>query len=102
MNNFFMYLFVMSSVTYLIRMVPLVLVKKKIKNRYVLSFLHYIPYAVLTVMTVPAMFYSASTIPAIAGFIVAVIFAFFEKSLTVVALAACLTVFLTDIISKGL
>lgn len=98
MTNFFSYLFVMASVTYLIRMLPLVLIKKKIKNRYILSFLHYIPYAVLTVMTVPAIFYSTSLIPAISGFTVAVIFAFFEKSLVVVAAFSCLAVFLTGLL----
>lgn len=100
MNNFFVYLFVMAMTTYLVRMLPLVLVKKKITSRYLLSFLQYIPYAVLTVMTVPAIFYSTSFIPAIVGFIVAVIFAYFEKSLVVVASLSCLAVFITELIAK--
>ncbi len=100
MNNFFSYLLVMALVTYLVRMLPLVLVKKKITNRYILSFLHYIPYAVLTVMTVPAIFYSTSFVPAVVGFIVAVIFAFFEKTLVVVAAFSCASVFLTEILLR--
>ncbi len=100
MNNFFTYLLVMAGVTYLIRMLPMVLVKKKIKNKYILSFLHYIPYAVLTVMTVPAIFYSTSLVPAIAGFVVATIFAFYEKTLVVVAAFACLAVFVTELLIK--
>ena len=56
MSNFYVYLLVMAGVTYLIRMLPLVLLKKKITNRFLLSFLYYIPYAVLAVMTVPAIF----------------------------------------------
>ncbi len=100
MTNFFPYLLVMASVTYLVRMLPLVLVKKKITNRYILSFLHYIPYAVLTVMTVPAIFYSTSLIPAIVGFAVAVIFAFFEKTLVVVAAFSCVSVFLTELLLR--
>lgn len=102
MNNFFVYLFVMAMTTYLVRMLPLVLVKKKITNRYLLSFLKYIPYSVLTVMTIPAIFYSTSFVPAIVGFVVAVFFAFFEKSLVIVASLSCLAVFVTEFIAKML
>ena len=55
-DGFFVYILVMAGITYLIRMLPMVLIKKKITNRFVLSFLHYIPYTVLSVMTVPAIF----------------------------------------------
>ncbi len=97
MNNFWIYLLVMAGVTYLIRMLPLVLLKKKITNRYVLSFLYYIPYAVLAVMTVPAIF-TATTAPLAAalGFVVACVLAYFEKSLLTVAACSCLVVFLAE------
>ncbi len=98
MNNFFFYLAVMAGVTYLVRMLPLVLIKKKITNRFLISFLHYIPCSVLTVMTVPAIFYATSVIPAAAGFTVAVLFAYYEKSLVVVAALSCTTVFVTNMI----
>ena len=77
--QFFIYLAVTAGVTYLVRALPLVLVKGKIKNRFVLSFLHYIPYAVLSVMTVPAIF-SATENPvgAAVGFVTALVGAFFE------------------------
>ena len=79
--EFLIYLAVMAGVTYLIRMIPLVLVKKKIQNRFVCSFLYYVPYAVLGVMTIPAIFYSTASIAsAAAGFVVAVILAYFKKS----------------------
>lgn len=95
MRNFFVYLLVTAGVTYLTRMLPMVLMKGKIKNRFVLSFLHYIPYSVLAVMTFPAIFYSTgSPIPAIAGCIVAIALAFRNKSLLQVAAAACATVLL--------
>lgn len=87
--KFLLYLLVTAGVTYLVRMLPLVLMKKKITNRFILSFLHYIPYSVLGVMTVPAMFYATERIPAIAGFIVAVVLAYKGKSLLTVAAAAC-------------
>lgn len=87
--KFLLYLLVTAGVTYLVRMLPLVLMKKKITNRFILSFLHYIPYSVLAVMTLPAMFYATERIPAIAGFIVAVVLAYKGKSLLTVAAAAC-------------
>ena len=88
--NFWIYLAVTAGVTYLVRMIPLVLVKKKIKNRFLLSFLHYIPYAVLSVMTVPAIFYATGdSLSAVGGFVVAVLLALHNKSLLTVAAAAC-------------
>lgn len=99
MSNFFLYLAVMAGVTYLVRMLPLVLIKKKITNRFVLSFLHYIPYAVLTVMTVPACFYATGRIePAIVGFIAALIPAWYNKGLPIVAACACGGAFLTEVL----
>lgn len=97
--KFFIYLAVMAGVTYLIRMVPLVLVRRRIQNRFILSFLHYIPIAVLSVMTVPAIFYaSSSVLTALAGFVVAVIFAYFEKSLVQVAAFSCIAVLTAELL----
>ncbi len=101
MYSFAVYLIAMAGITYLIRMLPLVLVKKKIKNKYVLSFLYYIPYAVLSVMTIPAIFYSTSyIISAIVGFVVAFVLAYMKKSLVTVAALSCVGVFLTELIMK--
>lgn len=100
-SKFFIYLLVMAGVTYLVRMIPMALIKKKIKNKFILSFLHYIPYAVLSVMTVPACFYATdSPITAAVGFIIAVIAALFERSLIHVALLSCAGVLITEIIIK--
>lgn len=101
MPNYVIYLFVMAGITYLIRMVPLVLVKKKIKNKYILSFLYYIPYAVLSVMTFPAIFYStASVISAVVGTVIALIVAFMNKSMVIVAALSSLGVFVTELILR--
>lgn len=101
--KFWIYLLVMAGVTYLVRAVPLVLVKGKIKNRFILSFLHYIPYAVLSVMTVPAIFYATGeALSAIAGFAVAVFLAYREKSLLQVAAAACGAVLIVQLIQTML
>ena len=96
---FFVYLLVMAGVTYLVRMLPLVLIKKKIQNPFLLSFLYYMPYAVLAVMTVPAMFYATSSVvSALVGFAVAVLLAYFKKSLVVVAAASCAAVLVAELV----
>lgn len=101
MNNFWIYLLTMAGITYLIRMLPLVLLKRKITNKFVLSFLHYIPYAVLSVMTIPAIFTSTSyVISAVVGFVVAMVLSYFEKSLLTVAASSCLAVYLVELIIK--
>ena len=98
---FFKYLAVMAGVTYLVRMLPFVLFKKKIENTFVQSFLYYIPYAVLGAMTFPAIFYSTgNSITALAGCVTALILAWFEKSLITVALCASAAVFAADFIIK--
>lgn len=86
---FLKYLAVMAGVTYLVRVIPFILVRNKIENRYISAFLDYIPYAVLTAMTVPAIFYSTSSVvSAVAGFAVAILLAYKEKSLLTVAISA--------------
>ena len=95
---FWIQLAVMAGVTYLVRMLPLVIFRKKIENRFIRSFLHYIPYAVLAAMTFPAVFSSTGggLWSALAGLIVAVVLAFFEKGLVTVALCACAAVVLAE------
>lgn len=84
-----LYIAVMAGVTYLVRMIPFTLFRRQIKSRYIRSVLYYLPYAVLSAMTIPAIFYSTGNfITAAVGTAVAVILAFFNKPLIVVALAA--------------
>ncbi len=93
------YVLVMAGVTYLIRMVPFTFFRKKITSRFWLSFLHYIPYAVLSAMTIPAIFYSTgSMVTAAAGTIVALVMAYFELPLIAVALGASAAAFITGLI----
>lgn len=99
----FLYIFVMAGVTYLVRMLPLVIFKKKIENRFIRSFLYYIPYAVLAAMTFPAILDStSSTLSAAAGLLIAFITAYFELGLLPVALLSCLSVFICEIILTNL
>ena len=88
--EFFIYLAVMAGVTYLVRAIPLLLVKKPIKNKFLLSFLHYIPYAVLAAMTVPAIFYATD-------YFISAVLAFFKRGLMVVAVCSCAAVLITEL-----
>ncbi len=93
------YIAVMAVSTYLIRMIPFTMFRKKIKSRFFRSFLYYIPYAVLSAMTIPAIFYSTGDIVTAAiGTVVAVALAYFNMPLIVVALAASAAAFLTGLI----
>ncbi len=95
----FLYIAVMAGVTYLIRMIPFTLFRKPIRSTFFRSFLHYIPYAVLSAMTIPAIFTSTgSVVTSVAGTAVAVVFAYFGKPLIVVALAASLGALVTGFI----
>mgnify|MGYP000428221925 CR=1 FL=1 len=96
-HNVYLYILVMASVTYLIRLLPLTLIKKEIRNVYIKSFLYYVPYVTLSVMTFPAILKATdSIISGAAGFLVALIAAYKEKSLITVALLACAAVFIVE------
>ena len=93
------YIAVMAGVTYLIRMIPFTAFRKQIKSRFIKSILYYLPYAVLAAMTVPAIFYSTGNIKsAVVGTVVAIVVAFFEKPLLIVALAAAASGLIADLI----
>lgn len=100
--NVLLYVLVMAAVTYLIRMLPFTLFRKKITSPFFRSFFYYVPYAVLAAMTFPAVFSAtASIFSALAGVGVAAVLALKGKSLTVVALSACLAVFVAECIQFG-
>ena len=97
--KFLIYLIVTAGTTYLVRMLPLVLMKGKIRSRFLLSFLHYIPYAVLSVMTIPAIFSATGDLrTAAAGFVVAMVLSWKGRSLLTVAAAACAAVLLAELL----
>ncbi|MBR2389010.1 MAG: AzlD domain-containing protein [Clostridia bacterium] len=101
MHNIYIYILGMALVTYAIRVLPLTLIRKKIENRLIRSFLYYVPYVTLAVMTFPAII-DATQYP-IAGAIallVAIVFAFFGRSLFFVAISSSLTVLVVELIIK--
>ena len=97
-GNFWIYLLVMFGVTYLIRIVPFVMFRKKIENKYVRSFLAYIPYTVLGAMTFPAALYATGSLAtAIAGLAAAFLAAYRGKGLFTVAVCASAAAFLAGL-----
>lgn len=101
--TFLPYLIVMAGATYLIRVIPFVLINKKIENRFINSFLYYIPYTVLSAMTFPAILYATgSLISAIAGLAAAILLAYRGKGLVVVAIGACAAVLAVELIMMAL
>lgn len=90
---------VMAITTYLIRMLPMVIFRKKITNQWIQSFLYYVPYSVLAAMTFPAILNSTnSKESAIAGCIVALLLAYFKKGLLTVAVGSSVAVFIIQLI----
>ncbi len=89
--------FIMAGVTYLVRMVPLVFMKRKIQNRWIQSFLQYVPYAVLAAMTFPEVLYStANLLSALLGLAAALLLAYQGRGLLTVALGSTAAVFLAE------
>ena len=94
-----LYLVVMALVTYLIRMIPFTLFRKEIRSVFFRSFLAYVPYAVLGAMTFPSIFFATTSLPsAIAGTVVALILAFFRRSLLTVAVGAAGTALVVELV----
>ena len=90
---------VMAVTTYLIRMLPMAIFRKKITNRRIRSFLYYVPYAVLAAMTFPAIFSSTgTTVSAAAGCVAAILLAYFKRGLLTVAVGAAAVVLVFQIL----
>lgn len=98
-NNFIIYLAVMFGITYIIRVMPLLLIRKEIKNRFIRSFLQYIPYTVLGAMTFPAIFHAVGNTPAgIGAAIAGTALAFFGRGLCTVAAGTAATAYILMLI----
>ena len=97
-SHIFLCIAVMALVTYIIRATPMIVFRKKIKNRWIQSFLYYVPYVVLAAMTFPAIFKSTgSTLSSAAGCIVAILLAYFGRGLLTVAVGAAAVAFIVQI-----
>lgn len=96
-TNLYIYLLVAVVTLYLIRMLPLNLIRSDIKNKYIRSFLYYVPFVTLSVMTFPAILSATGSVwSGLAGFVVGLILAFFDGNLFRVAIGSCLAVLITE------
>lgn len=98
-TNIYVYIFIMFAVTYLIRVLPLTLIRKPIKNRFIRSFLYYVPYVTLAVMTFPDIIQSTSTpLSGLLALISGIALAWSGRSLFTVAVISCTVVFVSELI----
>lgn len=97
-HNIYIYILIMAGVSYLIRVLPLTLIRKEITNRHIRSFLYYVPYVTLSVMTFPAILEATGSVwSGLAALIIGVLLAWFGKSLFFVAVFSCLAVFIIEL-----
>lgn len=98
-HNIYLYIFIMASVSYFIRVLPLTLIRKEITNRTIRSFLYYVPYVTLAVMTFPAILEATgSAWSGLAALFVGIVLAWLNKGLFQVAVFSCLTVFILELL----
>lgn len=96
-GNVIIYIVIMASVTYTVRLLPFILLRSKITNRFVRSFLYYVPYVTLAVMIFPQVLYSTSSvISAVLGMATAFILAYCGKNLIQISLLTCSAVFIAE------
>ncbi len=97
MSNY-VYIFSMAATTFLIRVLPLTLIRREITNKTIRSFLYYVPYVTLAVMTFPAILSATNSVySAAAALVIAIILAWRGKSLFVVSVISCITVFILEL-----
>lgn len=98
-GNIYIHIAVMAISTYLVRSLPMTIIRGEIKNTFLKSFLHYVPFATIASMIIPDAFHcTASMGSAIVGIIVALYFSYKEKDLIMVCLFACLAVYFSDLV----
>ncbi|MCR5218665.1 AzlD domain-containing protein [Treponema sp.] len=97
-NNIYVYIMVSALVTYAIRVLPLLFMRKNVNSRFIKSFLYYVPYVTLAVMTFPAMIEtSQSLLAGIITFLLGVLLAFLGSSLIVTAAGCCCALFVLEL-----
>ena len=96
-HNVYIYILIMFAVTYLIRMLPLTLIRRPIRNRFLRSFLYYVPYVTLAVMTFPDILSATGTpVAGLLALIAGVALAWSGRSLFTVAVLSCAVVLVTE------
>lgn len=97
-GNLYIYIFIMAGISYVLRTLPMVVMRKPLKNKFLKSFLYYLPYVTLTVMTFPAII--TATGDYVAGFaalVVGALLAYFTRNLFIVACGCCASVLILSL-----
>lgn len=98
-RSIWVYLLIMSLVSFIIRVLPVTLIRRQIKNRFIHSLLYYLPYATLAVMTFPAILtISENPVCGAAAFAASLVTAWFTKNLFLSALFGCAAAFLSAVL----
>lgn len=98
-HNVYIYILLMAVVSFVIRVTPMVLIRKPIRSKFIRSFLHYVPYVTLAVMTFPAIYQvTATPLSGIAALLIAILATWLGQSMLNVALISCITVFLLELV----
>lgn len=99
-HNIYIYILIMAAVSYAIRVLPLTLIRKEIPNRFVRSFLYYVPYVTLSIMTFPAIIEATqSPIAGVIALLVGIVAAWFGAGLFPVAISCCVSVFVVELLT---
>lgn len=97
-HNMYIYIFIMALTTYAVRVLPLTLIRKQVKNQFIQSFLYYVPYVTLAVMTFPAIINATQTpISGLAALIIGILAAYFGAGLFKVAVSCCFIVLIFEL-----
>lgn len=97
MNKIWLAILAMAGITYLIRVLPLTLIRKEIKNQFLKSFLYYVPFVTLTVMTFPAMLYATNSFwAALIAMVAGIVAAYLTGNLFLVSVLCCAAVFIAE------
>lgn len=98
-HNIYICILAMALATYAIRVIPLTLIRKEIKNKYIKSFLYYVPYVTLAVMTFPAILTATQSIwSGVIALLVAIVMSWRGRNLFQVAVASCVVVFVVELL----
>ena len=98
-ENFILYLLVMAGVTYLVRLLPMLFARHKIENRFIRSFLYYVPYTVLAAMTFPTILFAPDhLVSGILALVVCAVLGFFRRGLVTVAAGGAVTVLVCELV----
>lgn len=97
-HNIYVYIALMAGVTFLIRVLPLTLIRRPFKSRFLRSFLYYVPYVTIAVMAFPAIVYATNTpVSGVVALVAGIVLAWRGANMFTVSVACCVVVFVMEL-----